>query len=48
MATQIATGMQAWLAAIPDALWHVFGIGYLGYTGAREYGKSKLTEIIKR
>ena len=42
MATQIASGMQAWLGAIPDTLWQVFGFGYLGYTGAREYGKSKL------
>jgi hypothetical protein len=48
IADQIADGMRAWLAAIPEALWHVFGIGYLGYTGAREYGKSKLTEMIKR
>jgi hypothetical protein len=41
-ATQVATGMQAWLNAIPDGLWGVFGAGYLGYVGAREYGKSKL------
>ena len=42
MAIQISEGMQAWLGAIPDTLWQVFGFGYLGYTGAREYGKSKL------
>jgi hypothetical protein len=35
MSVQIAAGMQAWLAAIPDPLWTVFGVGYLGYTGAR-------------
>jgi len=35
MATQIAEGMKAWLAAIPSELWTVFGVGYLGYTGAR-------------
>lgn len=35
MATQIAFGMKAWLAAIPDELWAVFGIGYTGYTVAR-------------
>ena len=34
-ATQIATGMKAWLAAIPDSLWAVFGVGYTGYTVAR-------------
>jgi len=35
MAIQIASGMQAWLASIPDALWATFGIGYTGYTVAR-------------
>ncbi|MBU0615939.1 MAG: holin family protein [Nanoarchaeota archaeon] len=42
MAIQIANGMKAWLAAIPAELWTVFGFGYLGYVGAREYGKTKL------
>ncbi|MBT7631299.1 MAG: hypothetical protein HN597_16590 [Desulfobacula sp.] len=42
IAVQVATGMQSWLSAIPDGLWGVFGAGYLGYVGAREYGKSKL------
>ena len=42
LATAIAAGMKSWLAAIPEELWTVFGVGYLGYTGAREYGKSKL------
>ena len=41
IALDIATGMKAWLAAIPKELWSVFGIGYLGYTGARQYGKLK-------
>jgi len=41
-AGQIATGLQRWLGAIPSELWTVFGVGYLGYTGAREYGKAKL------
>lgn len=35
LATQIAGGMQAWLKAVPDMLWGVFGTGYLGYTAAR-------------
>ena len=34
-AGQIAIGMKAWLAAIPDMLWGIFGTGYLGYTVAR-------------
>jgi hypothetical protein len=37
MAEQIAAGMRAWLAAIPSELWTVFGVGYLGYTGARSF-----------
>lgn len=41
MATQIAAGLKAWLAAIPDMLWQVFGVGYVGYTAARQYGKIK-------
>ena len=41
LATQIAAGMQAWLAAIPDSLWTLFGVGYLGYTGARSWDKGK-------
>ena len=41
MATQIAAGMQAWLAAVPDSLWTLFGVGYVGYTGARMYEKAK-------
>ena len=40
-AAAIAAGMQAWLAAIPSELWTVFGVGYLGYTGARSFEKSK-------
>ena len=34
-------GMENWLSAIPGELYSLFGIGYLGYTGAREYGKYK-------
>lgn len=41
VAGAIAGGMQAWLAAIPQELWTVFGVGYLGYTGARSFEKSK-------
>lgn len=28
-------------AAIPDIMWQTFGVGYLGYTAARQYGKVK-------
>lgn len=40
-AKNFATGMTAFLAAIPDSLWALFGAGYLGYAGARTYEKAK-------
>lgn len=41
MAAAVASGLQKWLAAIPDSLWALFGAGYLGYTGARMWEKGK-------
>lgn len=41
LAAAVAHGMQAWLAAIPDSLWTLFGAGYLGYTGMRGLEKIK-------
>jgi hypothetical protein len=41
IAAQVAAGFQAWLSAVPDALWALFGAGYLGYTGARTFEKGK-------
>lgn len=43
IAARVADGMQKWLAAIPDALWALFGAGYLGYSGMRSYDKAKGT-----
>jgi len=40
-ATAIATGFGEWLKAIPDALYGLFGAGYLGYTGFRSLDKRK-------
>lgn len=34
-------GVTAWLAALPEELWWLFGAGYLGYTGARTLEKRK-------
>lgn len=34
-AAQIAIGMKAWLGAIPQDMWWMFGAGYLGYTHYR-------------
>lgn len=35
LAQSIAAGMKAWLAAIPDELYTLFGVGYVGYAGVR-------------
>ena len=40
-AIAVAAGFKAWLAAIPDSLYTLFGVGYLGYTGARTIEKRK-------
>ena len=41
MAKDIAQGMNAYLAGIPEPMWGLFGTGYLGYTVARSWGKAK-------
>ena len=41
MASDIAHGMNAYLAGIPEPLYALFGTGYLGYTAARSWGKAK-------
>ncbi|MBB5686208.1 holin family protein [Sphingobium boeckii] len=41
MAQDIAHGMNAYLAGIPEPLYALFGTGYLGYTAARQWGKMK-------
>jgi hypothetical protein len=40
-AQKIALGLGAWLAAIPDPVWQLFTVGYLGYTGGRSWEKIK-------
>ncbi len=44
MAKNIAAGMNAYLGGIPEPLWTLFGTGYLGYTVARQWGKTKGTD----
>jgi len=39
LAGNITTGMEDWLAAIPEEMWWLFGAGYLGYTTARSADK---------
>ena len=41
VAQGIAEGMNGYLSGIPEALWGLFGTGYLGYTAARQWGKVK-------
>lgn len=41
IAAAIVRGMTAYLNAIPEPLYALFGTGYLGYTVAREWGKGK-------
>jgi hypothetical protein len=41
VANRIATGFGAWLNAIPESMWQLFGVGYLGYAGARTWEKTK-------
>lgn len=43
-AGNVIAGFKAWLAAIPENMWWLFGSGYLGYTAARQYGKTKGTD----
>ncbi|OPY70628.1 MAG: hypothetical protein A4E57_00472 [Syntrophorhabdaceae bacterium PtaU1.Bin034] len=35
LAKAVADGMGAWLKAIPDQMWYLFGAGYLGYGAFR-------------
>ena len=41
VALGVAAGVKAWLEAIPEEMWWLFGAGYLGYTGARSFDKRK-------
>ena len=41
MAAAISHGMTAYLNALPEPLYALFGTGYLGYTAARQWGKVK-------
>jgi hypothetical protein len=41
IAANVVLGMKLWLAAIPDPLYALFGVGYVGYTAARSYDKGK-------
>lgn len=42
---EIGAGIKVWLNSIPEQMWYLFGVGYLGYTGARTYDKGKQADI---
>jgi len=42
VALGIAEGFKLWLAAIPEEMWWLFGVGYTGYSAARSYDKGKM------
>ena len=44
VAGDIASGMNAYLNGLPEALYALFGTGYLGYTAARQWGKVRGTD----
>ena len=39
-AASMTTGVQLWLAAIPEGLWTLMGIGYTGYVVGRSTDKA--------
>lgn len=43
--TQFYTNVALGFKAIPEPLWWTFTTGYLGYTGAREYGKHQQKKL---
>lgn len=43
-ARAIIAAMRAYLNALPEPLYALFGTGYLGYTAARAWGKAKGVE----
>ncbi len=43
VALAIALGFKAWLTAIPEPLYALFGAGYLGYAGFRSWDKKNGT-----
>lgn len=41
LAMAATAGTKAWLAAIPEQMWWLFGVGYTGYTATRGYEKTR-------
>ena len=45
LAVRMSNGMKIWLDAIPSDLYDAMIVGYLGYTTARTWEKTKLTQL---
>ena len=43
-AHDIAAGITGYLNGLPEPLYGLFGTGYLGYTAARQFGKTRGTD----
>ena len=41
-AARMTRALGAYLAALPEPLYALFGTGYLGYTAAREWGRVRV------
>ena len=41
---RLIEGFNGWLSSIPQQIITLFGVGYLGYTGARSYDKTKINK----
>lgn len=48
IAKEFIEGFKMWLAAIPPALYGLFGVCYTGYTAGRSYDKKKLLEVFQK
>ena len=42
IAVRLSNGVKVWLDAIPSDLYDAMILGYLGYTGARTWEKTKI------
>ena len=40
-AMAVTAGVKSWLIAIPEELYALFGVGYVGYSVTRSYDKAK-------
>lgn len=47
VAASIADGFKAWLDAIPEPVWALFGAGYLGYSMSRSWDKKNILNAKK-